>query len=75
MFLAQEAAKTINFTGFDIFVILFTLIIGIGLFRLLKQPVKNPFAIGFAAVCFIVFLLMDVLMVMNWLGVLTNVEG
>lgn len=68
MFLAAEAAQaTSKFAGFDIFVILFTIIIAIGVVRLLVAAKKNPFAIGFGVVSLIVFLIMDVVMVMNWM--------
>jgi hypothetical protein len=36
--------------------------------RLLAAPIKNKFAIGFAAVSLITFLVMDVLMVKYWLS-------
>lgn len=69
MFLAEEAAATASkFTGFDPFVILFTIVIAIGLMRLLAAPKKNPFAIGFAVVSLLVFLVMDVVMIMGWMG-------
>lgn len=69
MFLAAEAAQaTSNFDGFDIFVILFTIVIAIGVVRLLAAAKKNPFAIGFGLVSLIVFLIMDVVMVMHWMN-------
>jgi hypothetical protein len=69
MFLAQAAAPTASrFQTFDIFVILFTIVLAIALLRLLAAPIKNKFAIGFAAVSLIVFLFMDVLMVKYWLS-------
>ncbi|KZE77852.1 hypothetical protein [Paenibacillus elgii] len=70
MFLAEEAAKatTSNFSGFDIFVILFTLVIAIGLIRLLGAKKKNPFAIGFGLVSLAVFVTLSVVMVMGWMG-------
>lgn len=69
MFLAEEAAKaTSTFTGFDIFVILFTIIIAIGVIRLLVAKKKNPFAIGFGLVSLAVFVTLDVIMVMGWMG-------
>jgi hypothetical protein len=63
---AQEAPKL--FHTFDVFMILFTILIFIGLVRLLKAPQKNKFAIGFAAVSLIVFLISDYAMVMHWLS-------
>lgn len=69
MFLAEEAAKTASrFQTFDVFVILFTIVLAIALLRSLAAPIKNKFAIGFAAVSLIVFLFMDVLMVKYWLS-------
>jgi hypothetical protein len=69
MFLAEEAAQTASrFQTFDIFVILFTIVLAIALLRLLAAPIKNKFAIGFAAVSLITFLVMDVLMVKYWLS-------
>jgi hypothetical protein len=67
MLFAAEAAKTPSaYTNFDIFVLVFTLVIAIGLFRLVKSPKKNLFAIGFAGVSLVVFLLMDYIMVSGW---------
>ncbi|WP_282938827.1 hypothetical protein [Paenibacillus sp. RC67] len=68
MFLAEEAAQAASkFDSFDIFVILFTIVIAIGVVRLLSAAKKNPFAIGFGSISLIVFLIMDVVMVMNWM--------
>lgn len=71
MFLAAEAAQAATastFNGFDVFVILFTLVIAIGVIRLLMVPKKNIFAIGFGGVSLLVFLVMDAVMVMSWIG-------
>ncbi len=71
MFLAEEAAQeSPRFFGYDVFNIVFTLLILIGFIRLLRAPQKNKFAIGFAAVSLLVFLFIDYLMVKNWLGLL-----
>lgn len=68
MFLAEEAAQAASkFTGFDPFVILFTIIILIGIVRLLGAPKKNVFAIGFSTVALIIFLVLDTVMVLNWM--------
>ncbi|MCZ8514921.1 hypothetical protein O9H85_21350 [Paenibacillus filicis] len=56
------------FSGFDPFVILFTIVIAIGIVRLFGAKKKNPFAIGFGLVSLLVFLIMDVVMVMGWMG-------
>ncbi|TVY09364.1 hypothetical protein [Paenibacillus cremeus] len=69
MLLAEEAAKTAStYNGFDVFVVLFTIVIAIGVIRLLAAPKKNPFAIGFGLVSLAIFLTMDVVMVMGWTG-------
>ncbi|MEY4479844.1 MAG: hypothetical protein RLZZ267_522 [Bacillota bacterium] len=65
MFLAET---TTTFSGFDIFMIVFTVLIAIGLYRLLKFKPLNKFAIGFTAIALAVFLYSDYLMVLNWLG-------
>lgn len=63
---AEEAAKTSNFTGFDPFVIIFTILIALGLFRIIRSPRRNPFAVAFASVSLLVFLVLDVIMVKGW---------
>ncbi|WIV18863.1 MULTISPECIES: hypothetical protein [Paenibacillus] len=68
MLLAEAASATTKFNGFDIFVILFTIIISIGLVRLVKAPKKNLFAIGFTIVSLLVFLITDYAMIKNWLS-------
>lgn len=69
MFLAEEVIEeSTRFFMFDVFMILFTIVIAIGLFRLVKAPKKNMFAIGFTTVCLLIFLGTDILMVMNWMG-------
>lgn len=71
MFLAAgegAAATSNNFSGFDIFMVLFTILIVVALVRLVSVQKKNLFAIGFAAICLLVFLFMDFWMVMNWFG-------
>ncbi|GIP42118.1 hypothetical protein J45TS6_05770 [Paenibacillus sp. J45TS6] len=68
MLLAEAASATTKFNGFDIFVILFTIIIFIGLVRLVKAPKKNLFAIGFTIVSLLVFLITDYAMIKNWLS-------
>lgn len=69
MFLAEEVAESgTRFFMFDIFMVLFTIVIAFGVFRLLKQPKRNLFALGFAGTCLVIFLAADALMVWNWLG-------
>lgn len=71
LFLAEEAAKEVSrFNVFDLFIIAVTLVILIGLARLVLQPRKNKFAIGFAGVSLLVFLFLDFIMVKNWMGLL-----
>jgi hypothetical protein len=66
MFLA-ESADASTYTPFDIFMVVFTVLIAVGLIRLLlHRPRKNLFAIGFAAVCLIVFLIADAKMISGW---------
>jgi hypothetical protein len=57
----------ITFDYFDFFVIAFTILIAIGVYRSLKAEQKNLVAIGFGGVSLLVFLIMDVIMVKNWL--------
>lgn len=68
MFLTEQAVEvTSTFSGFDIFMVLFTILIAIGLVRLLLQrPRKNLFAIGFAAVALIIFVVADLKMISGW---------
>jgi hypothetical protein len=51
---------------FDLFVIVFTVLIAIGVLRSLRAKDKNKVAIGFGGVSLIVFLLMDVVMIQHW---------
>ncbi|MBP2001741.1 hypothetical protein J2Z69_002797 [Paenibacillus shirakamiensis] len=67
MWLLAEAGETTStFNMFDIFMILFTVLIFIGVIRLLKAKEKNIFAIGFSIVSLLVFLLTDYAMVNAW---------
>ncbi|MDQ0192108.1 DUF2759 family protein [Paenibacillus wynnii] len=69
MLLAEAVATGASkFHTFDVFMILFTILILVGLVRLLKAPQKNKFAIGFGAVSLLVFLISDYAMVVNWLS-------
>ncbi|KIL41517.1 hypothetical protein SD70_06480 [Gordoniibacillus kamchatkensis] len=63
---AEAAANTSNFTGFDPFVIVFTILIALGLYRIIRSPRRNPFAIAFASVSLLVFLFMDAVMISGW---------
>lgn len=64
--LEEVVEATPRFFGFDIFMILFTIVIAIGLFRLLKAPKRNKFALGFTSVSLLLFLAADALMALNW---------
>lgn len=66
MFLAAAAETVSKFKTFDIFMILFTILIFIGVVRLLTARQKNKFAIAFGIVSLLVFLYSDYAMVMNW---------
>lgn len=66
MLLAAPGEVTSTFNGFDIFMILFTIVILIGVLRLLKEPKKNLFALGFGLFSLLVFLASDAIMVMAW---------
>lgn len=67
MLLAEGAAQEPStFHTFDVFMILFTILILIGVVRLLKAPQKNKFAIGFGVVSLLVFAVSDYAMIMNW---------
>ena len=70
MFLALPEQGTPNFTFFDVFMIVFTVLLAIGLFRLIAAKQKNYFAILFTTVALLTFLYMDYNMVKNWLGLL-----
>ena len=78
MFLAEEVANQSTagtFAAFDIFMIVFTLIIAWGLFRLVKAKERNKFALGFTTVCLLVFLAADGLMFLSWIGQLKNFQN
>jgi uncharacterized membrane protein (UPF0182 family) len=57
----------ITFDIFDLFVIAFTILIAIGVYRSITAKQKNMVAIGFGGVSLLVFVIMDVIMVKNWL--------
>jgi hypothetical protein len=66
LFSAEAAAKTSSFSGFDPFVIIFTIVIAIGFLRLLSAKKKNMFAIGFSFIALAVFAFMSVIAVSGW---------
>ncbi|WJH36331.1 DUF2759 family protein [Paenibacillus aurantius] len=63
---AAEAAST--FDVFDLFIIVFTILIAWGVFRSLTARQKNKFAIGFGIVSLVVFLFMDLIMIQHWMS-------
>lgn len=76
MFLAEEAAaEASNFQSFDLFMIAFTVLIGIGVFRLFRSPYKNKFSLGLSTIFFLLFVMVDALMIMNWMGVLQDFQN
>jgi len=76
MFLAQEAAAESagKFSFFDLFMFAFTILIAIGVARLLKAEKKNKFAIGFGTLCLLAFLFIDFLVVLTWTGQIQNFQ-
>lgn len=76
MYLAEEVTNesTATFAIFDIFMIIFTVLIAIGMYRLLKAEKRNLFALGFTAVCLLTFLAVDFLMVLSWTGHLKDFQ-
>jgi 4-amino-4-deoxy-L-arabinose transferase-like glycosyltransferase len=67
MLLAEAAAQEPSkFHTFDVFMILFTILILIGVYRLLRAPQKNKFAIAFGVVSLLVFAVSDYAMIVNW---------
>ena len=75
-FLAEAAAEqsTKSFAIFDLFMIVFTIIIAVGVIRLAKAEKRNMFALGFATICLLTFLLVDFLMVLSWFGALGDFQ-
>lgn len=68
MLLASAGGTTATINGFDYFMILFTIVILIGVIRLVKQREKNLFAIGFGVLSLLVFLASDAIMIKSWFG-------
>ncbi|WP_410770708.1 hypothetical protein [Fontibacillus sp. BL9] len=67
MLLAAAGEVTTTFNGFDIFMILFTIVILIGVIRLMKErPKRNLFAIGFGILSLLIFLASDAIMIKSW---------
>ncbi|WP_042204529.1 hypothetical protein [Paenibacillus camerounensis] len=67
MLLAEAAVQEPSkFHTFDLFMIAFTILIFIGVIRLLRAPQKNKFAIAFGVVSLLVFAVSDYAMIVNW---------
>ncbi|MCY9660546.1 DUF2759 family protein [Paenibacillus chondroitinus] len=66
LFAEEAAATTSTYTSFDIYVLIFTVIIAIAVIRQLMSPKKNYFALGFAVISLLVFGLMDYVMITGW---------
>jgi hypothetical protein len=66
LFAAEQAAAPSTYTSFDLYVLVFTVVIVIGFIRLLMAKKKNPFAIGFTLVALATFGIMDVVMISGW---------
>lgn len=66
LFAEEAAATTSTYTSFDIYVLIFTVILAIAVIRQLISPKKNLFALGFAVVSLLVFGLMDYVMITGW---------
>lgn len=63
---AAATASTSTYTSFDIYVLIFTVILAIAVIRQLMSKKKNLFALGFAVVSLLVFGLMDYVMITGW---------
>lgn len=63
------------FQTFDLFMIAFTVVIGIGVIRLVRSPHKNKFSLALSTIFFLLFVMVDALMIMNWMGVLQDFQN
>ncbi|MDD9271841.1 hypothetical protein ACFPES_32910 [Paenibacillus sp. GCM10023248] len=66
LFAAEAAATTSTYTAFDIYVLIFTVIIALGVIRQVVSPKRNLFALGFGTVALLVFIFMDYVMISGW---------
>jgi len=62
----QSSGSGLNFNGFDIFMFVFTLILAIAVFRLLRAKEKNIFAILFSLAALGTFVFLDITMIRLW---------
>lgn len=63
-----------NFHGFDIFMILFTIILAWAMVRELTRKPMNKFAVGFTGISLLTFLFLDVMMVLNWFDMMPQIN-
>lgn len=67
MFLAEAVQQSEStYQHFDLFMIVFTLLLSWSVLRQIKQCPRNLFALGFAVVSLLVFLYADWVMVKGW---------
>jgi hypothetical protein len=67
MLFAEDAAVSAStYSSFDIYVLIFTVLIAIAVVRQVIMPKRNLFALGFASVALIVFVIMDAKMISGW---------
>ncbi len=64
-----------NFVQFDWFMIGFTILVAIGVIRLMRSPNKTKFSLGFGSVVLLIFIGLDILMLMNWMGTLQSFQN
>jgi len=75
MLLAEQAAEqATRFHVFDLFLFAFTVLILWGLVRLAREEKRNKFALGFATISLLLFLVLDFLVVANWFGKLGDIQ-
>ncbi|MNY80001.1 hypothetical protein D3C86_2208750 [compost metagenome] len=66
LFAEAAAATTSTYSAFDIYVLIFTVILAIGVIKQVITPKRNLFAVGFGGVALLVFLFMDYVMISGW---------
>lgn len=66
LFAEAAEATTSTYSAFDIYVLIFTVVILIGVIRQVISPKRNLFALGFGTVSLLVFLFMDYIMISGW---------
>ena len=66
-----RGGSALNFNGFDIFMILFTILIVIGVVRSARH--RNKLAVVYGLIALAIFLVSDLAMILNWFGALDSV--